>query len=51
MKIIKNIGLVIFLVGLSIFSVLPLIGTFKVDKAIFNEVIYQSLDHWLYSMV
>ena len=39
MKAIKNIGLIIFLVGLGIFAALPLLGTFQVSKSIFNEIV------------
>ena len=39
MKAIKNIGLVIFLIGLGIFTALPLLGTFKLDQSTFDEII------------
>tara|TARA_R110002167_G_scaffold42455_6_gene128890 strand:+ start:1557 stop:3137 length:1581 start_codon:yes stop_codon:yes gene_type:complete len=39
MKVIKNIGLVIFLVGLGIFATLPLAGAFKVDPAAMDQII------------
>ncbi len=38
MKAIKNVGLVIFLVGLAIFTALPVIGTFKIDQATFDQM-------------
>ncbi|WP_405412664.1 4Fe-4S binding protein [Maribacter sp. Asnod1-A12] len=39
MKVLQNIGIIIFLVGLSIFAALPLLGTFKVDKSIVQEIV------------
>ncbi|MEO1010412.1 MAG: 4Fe-4S dicluster domain-containing protein [Bacteroidota bacterium] len=39
MKAIKYTGLVIFLIGLSIFTALPLIGAFKLDKATFDKMV------------
>ena len=39
MKAIKNIGLVIFLVGLATFTVLPIIGTYRLDQNTFEEII------------
>jgi len=39
MKIIKHIGLVIFLTGLSIFTALPLLGTFNLNKTDFNDIV------------
>ena len=39
MKAIKNIGLLIFLIGLGIFAAIPLLGTYKIDQATFDEVI------------
>ncbi len=39
MKAIKNIGLVIFLIGLGIFTALPLIGTFKLDQSTFDKIV------------
>ena len=39
MKAIKNIGLVIFLVGLGIFTILPFIGEFQVSEATFEKFV------------
>ncbi len=39
MKVLQNIGIIIFLVGLSTFAALPLLGTFKVDKTIVEEIV------------
>tara|TARA_R110000868_G_scaffold80081_6_gene227667 strand:+ start:7817 stop:9397 length:1581 start_codon:yes stop_codon:yes gene_type:complete len=39
MKTIKNIGLVIFLIGLAIFTTLPIVGTFKLDQSSFDTII------------
>ena len=39
MKTIKNIGLVIFLIGLGIFTALPLIGTFSLSQPDFDQLI------------
>ncbi len=39
MKTIKNIGLVIFLVGLGIFTALPLLGTFSFSQLDFEQLI------------
>lgn len=39
MKVIKNIGLIVFLVGLGIFIGLPLAGTFKVEKTTFDQIV------------
>ena len=39
MKVLQNIGIIIFLVGLSTFAALPLLGTFKVDKTIVQEIV------------
>ncbi|WP_179318231.1 4Fe-4S binding protein [Winogradskyella helgolandensis] len=39
MKAIKTIGLVIFLVGLAIFTALPLLGTFNLNEADFNTIV------------
>ena len=39
MKVLQNIGIIIFLVGLSTFAALPLLGTFKVDKNIVQEIV------------
>jgi len=41
MKIIKNIGFIIFLVGLGIFTFLPLIGTFKVSQATLDQIVVE----------
>jgi len=38
MKVLQNIGIVIFLVGLGIFTALPLLGTFKVDNTVLEEL-------------
>ena len=38
MKAIKHIGLVIFLIGLAIFTALPLLGTFKLETPAFKEI-------------
>ena len=42
MKVLQHIGIVIFLVGLSIFAALPLLGTFKVDKNIVQEIVSEN---------
>jgi Pyruvate/2-oxoacid:ferredoxin oxidoreductase delta subunit len=39
MKTIQNIGLVIFLIGLGIFTALPLSGTFKLTQTDFNNFV------------
>ncbi len=39
MKAIKNIGLLIFLIGLGIFTALPLIGEFKLNKETFDKIV------------
>ena len=39
MKVLQNIGIIIFLVGLSTFAALPLLGTFKVDKTIVQGIV------------
>ena len=39
MKTIKNIGLVIFLIGLAIFTILPVIGTYKLSADTFSEFV------------
>ena len=39
MKTIKNIGLVIFLIGLGIFAALPLLGEFEVSSSIFSKIV------------
>lgn len=39
MKVLQHIGIIIFLVGLSTFAALPLLGTFKVDKNIVQEIV------------
>jgi len=39
MKTIKNIGLVIFLIGLGIFTALPLIGTFSLSQLDFDQLV------------
>jgi ferredoxin-type protein NapH len=39
MKAIKYIGLVIFLIGLSIFTALPLLGTFKLESDTLNTIV------------
>ena len=39
MKTIQNIGLVVFLIGLATFTALPLLGTFKLDQATFDQII------------
>ncbi len=39
MKTIKNIGLVIFLLGLGIFTALPLIGTFSLSQLDFDQLV------------
>lgn len=39
MKTIKNIGLVIFLIGLAIFTVLPVIGTYELTSDAFKEFV------------
>ena len=59
MKTIKHIGLVIFLIGLAIFTTLPLLGTFKLeapefkgivgDKNIKSEVLIQDLKDNVYN--
>ncbi len=41
MKLIKNIGLVIFLIGLAIFTILPLVGTYNLSQNAFSEFIAQ----------
>ena len=38
MKVIKNIGLVIFLIGLAIVTALPLIGTYTLDNSTFDKI-------------
>ena len=39
MQVIKKIGLVVFLVGLTIFTMLPFMGEFAVSEAVFNKVV------------
>ena len=39
MKVIKNTGLFIFLVGLAIFIVLPVLGTYNLDRSSFDEIV------------
>ena len=39
MKTIKNIGLVIFLIGLGIFTALPLLGTFSLTQLDFDQLV------------
>lgn len=39
MKTIKNIGLVIFLIGLGIFTALPLIGSFSLSQLDFDQLV------------
>lgn len=39
MKTIKNIGLVIFLMGLALFTALPLLGTFKLDQSSLDAIV------------
>ncbi len=39
MNAIKNSGLVIFLIGLAIFTVLPIIGTYKLNQSSFDEIV------------
>ena len=39
MGTIKNIGLVIFLIGFGIFAALPLMGTFELDNATFDKIV------------
>ncbi|WP_282162379.1 4Fe-4S binding protein [Ulvibacterium marinum] len=39
MKAIKNIGLVIFLIGLGVFTVLPIIGSFSLDETSFDKIL------------
>lgn len=39
MKAIKNIGLVIFLIGLGIFTILPFVGEFQVSKDTFEKFV------------
>lgn len=39
MKAIQNIGIAIFLVGLGIFTVLPFMGTFKLDQNTFDKIV------------
>lgn len=39
MKTIKNIGLVIFLLGLGVFTALPLIGTFSLSQLDFDQLV------------
>ncbi|NER18178.1 4Fe-4S binding protein [Spongiivirga citrea] len=39
MKVIKNIGLVIFLAGLSIFTAVVFVGTFKLEQSTFDEYV------------
>ena len=41
MKVIKNIGLVIFLIGLGIFAVIPLLGTYQIDQSTFDQIIIE----------
>ena len=41
MKTIKHIGLVIFLIGLGVFTALPLLGTFNLKETNFNTIIDQ----------
>lgn len=41
MKLIKNIGLVIFLIGLAIFTILPIVGTYNLSQNTFSEFIAQ----------
>lgn len=39
MKTIQNIGIIIFLIGLGIFSALPFMGTFKLDQGTFDGIV------------
>ncbi|MGB5554166.1 MAG: 4Fe-4S binding protein [Flavobacteriaceae bacterium] len=39
MKVIQNIGIAIFLVGLGIFTALPFLGNFKLDQKSFDEMV------------
>ena len=39
MKTIKTAGLIIFFIGLAIFSALPLLGTFQLDEPTFKEIV------------
>jgi len=41
MQIIKKIGLFIFLIGLAVFTVLPLVGEFKVSTASLDKVLQE----------
>jgi Pyruvate/2-oxoacid:ferredoxin oxidoreductase delta subunit len=39
MRTIKNSGLILFLAGLGIFTVLPLLGTFSLSQSEFNQIV------------
>ncbi|MGB0980791.1 MAG: 4Fe-4S binding protein [Winogradskyella sp.] len=39
MRLIKHIGLAIFLIGLAIFTALPVLGTFNLSEAAFNTIV------------
>lgn len=39
MQVIKKIGLVVFLIGLTIFTMLPFMGEFAVSETVFNKVV------------
>ncbi|CAM4188975.1 4Fe-4S binding protein [Zobellia nedashkovskayae] len=39
MKAIKNLGLVIFLIGLAVFAAVPVLGTFSLDQNTFDEIV------------
>ncbi len=39
MKIIQKIGLIIFLMGLAVFTAVPLLGTFKLDQNSFDSIV------------
>ncbi len=39
MKLIKNIGLVVFLMGLAVFTALPLLGTFNLNEVDFKRIV------------
>ena len=41
MKTIQNIGIAIFLVGLGIFTALPVMGTFKLDQKTFDGIVQE----------
>jgi Pyruvate/2-oxoacid:ferredoxin oxidoreductase delta subunit len=39
MKLIKNVGLLIFLIGLAIFTVIPVLGHYNLDEATFDVIV------------